>query len=211
MTKKLLNKTNLIIVIMLLCMFLLTNVSYAATVNISTVFNQTVSGWFIIIRYVCLAIMLIGLIALGIRAAVTTIAEEKATYKTTFVYWLICLIAILLLHQFIYALIYTNENIVNRCKELGETLSGINADTSDDELDEVTLYETAVSKAYELKFTSGTIGMILYIMLVVYTIKFFFVYFKRYINVLILILIGPIVLTIYAFRRVLQGRGGIVR
>lgn len=210
MTKRLLNKKNLIIVIMLLCMFLLPNISYAATVNISTVFNQTVSSWFIIIRYVCLAVMLIGLIVLGIKAAVTTIAEEKATFKATFVHWLICLIIILLLHQFIYALIYTNENIVNGCKDLGEKLSGIDTTTSDDELDEVTLYETAVSKAYELKFTSGTIGMILYIMLVVYTIKFFFIYLKRYINVLILILISPVVFTIYAFRRVLQGRGGLV-
>ena len=96
--------------------------------------------------------------------------------------------------------INVNEDMVKGSEKLGQSLSGMK------EGQEISLYESVISKAYEIKFKPGTIGMILYIMLVYYAYKFALVYLKRYVNVLVLILIAPIVCLMYAFKKVLSGK-----
>ena len=72
MLKKLLNKNNLIIVMILLCIgvLLIPNTVYATSYPISDYLKQTVASWYVFIKYFCIAIMFIVFLALGIKAAI---------------------------------------------------------------------------------------------------------------------------------------------
>ena len=192
MIKKLLNIKNLIIIVICLVMLMIPNISFAASsdnVSISVILKQTIAGWYYVIKYVCLAIMLVALIMLGIKAAISQLAEDRATLKKMLVFWIIGVVLLVSLEYLIYIAIYFEEFLLEKCSDLGDSLAEIGEYANSPEYEEVTLYESAISKAYELKFTSGTLGMIMYIMLLYYTIKFFFVYLKRYVNVMVLILL----------------------
>ncbi len=144
---------------------------------------------------------------LGTKIASSAVAEERATALKSIPFWLISIILIATLHYIMLYIFNINQEIIDKAREMGKDLSGINSQDLDDE---VTLYESALSKAYELQFTSGTIGMFLYMILVFFTYKFVIVYAKRFFNVMILILSGPMVCAISAFKRVVFGTPGTI-
>ena len=207
MLKKLLNKNNLIIMIIVLCLGILAipNIVYATTYPLSDYLKETIAAWYVFIKYFCLAVMFIVFISLGIKAAVSSVAEEKSKFKEMIIYWIIGLILLFMLEDIIYAIIHVEQLIVDKLGEIGREIVG--GSTSDQQ---VSLYESARTKAYEIKFSSGMLGLFMYIILVYYTFKFFVVYVKRYLNVMILILVSPIVMVMYTFRKVFQGKGGII-
>lgn len=208
MRKKLLNilKNLIIIITLVLILSSIPTSVFAVDSNLATVMKQKISSWYMIIRAVSLAVMLILLIVLGIRLGVMTVsAYDKALLKRLLVDWIIGLALVLFIHYIMFYTIKINEGIVFKTQNWGMKLSGIDPNSKSDEYDEVTLYESAISKAYELRFTSGTIGMIMYMMLVFYTYKFLFVYIKRYINIIVMILIAPIICVIYSFKKVISG------
>ena len=126
--------------------------------------------------------------------------ENISKFKELFVDWLIGIILIMFIHYFMIGVVHINEMLVEQAQEVGKNISGLNM--ADDEYD---LYESALTKAYELNAMSGLIGLIMYAVLVVYTYKFVIVYAKRYLNIIILILLAPIMLLISSFKKVLSG------
>ena len=182
--KKVLNKNNLIFILILMTLFnlMMPNISYAANVSINDVLKETVAGWYIVLR------------GLGIRSA------DSALVKRMLLDWLVGLFLIIFIHYFMVFCINMNQDMVLGSEKMGQKLSGMK------EGQEISLYESVVTKAYEIKFKPGTIGMILYIMLVYYAYKFAIVYLKRYVNVLVLILLAPIVCVMYAFKKVISGK-----
>lgn len=207
MLKKLLNKNNLIIGIITLCLVILAipNVVFADSYPLSDYLKETIAAWYVFIKYFCLAIMFIVFLVLGIKAAISGVAEDKARFKEMLIYWIIGLLLLLMLDRIIYAVIYVEQLIVSKLREIGQAIVG---DSTANQ--EISLYESARTKAYEIKFSSGMLGLFMYIVLVYYTFKFFIIYIKRYLNVMILILVGPIIVVMYTFRRVFQGKGGII-
>lgn len=214
MAKKLLNnKNNLIIIITIICAVLLTipTVVLAETgKTLSQYMKETVAMWYVYVRSLCIAVMLIGLIIVGIKSALSTIAEERAKFKKLLLTWIIGFAILLTIDKVMYAVIYLEQSIVSKLAEFGRNISqGDSALT--DASQEITLYESAKSKAYEIKFTSGMLGLFMYMVLVWATFKFFIIYAKRYINVILLILVAPIIITIYSFRKIINGKGGMVK
>lgn len=207
MIKKLLNKNNLIIVLVMISTVLIAipNIVYAADVKLSDFLRDTISTWYYYVKNVCIAVMIVVLIILGVKAAISDIAEDKADFKRLIKYWVIGLIFLIMLEEIIYAIIYIEQYIVERLKELGMTIVGGNTTEQ-----EISLYDSARTKAYEIKFTSGMLGTFMYMILVYYTFKFFVIYVKRYINVMILILISPIVAVVYTYRKVFDGKSGVM-
>lgn len=207
MLKKLLNKNNLIIGIITLSLVILAipNVVLADSYPLSDYLKETIAAWYVFIKYFCLAVMFVVFIALGIKAAFSGVAEDKAKFKEMLIFWIIGLILLLMLDRIIYAVIAIEQYIVEKLRTLGQDIVGEST-----VLQEKSLYESARTKAYEIKFSSGMLGLFMYIVLVYYTFKFFIIYIKRYLNVMILILVGPIVIVMYTFRRVFQGKGGLI-
>ena len=207
MLKKLLNKNNLIIVMILLCIgvLLIPNTVYATSYPISDYLKQTVASWYVFIKYFCIAIMFIVFLALGIKAAISNVATDKSNFKEMLIYWIIGMILLFMLEDIIYGIIHVEQRIVSSLQDIGQTIVG---DSTSDQ--QTSLYESARTKAYEIKFSSGMLGLFMYIVLVYYTFKFFIVYVKRYLNVMILILVSPIVVIMHTFRKAFQGKGGVM-
>ncbi len=222
MNKKLLNiSKNLIIILVtiLIVMNTLTISVFAdpastggaasptANQNFSTQFKKAISGWYMIIRNVCLVVMLIGFVIMLIKLLADRTPETSSIIKKSIKDWIISLSLVMLLHYIMIAIMQLNQILINESVGLGARLSGLNSK----DISEYVLYEAALSKAYEIAIVPGFIGLIMYILLVYYTIKFVIFYVKRYINVIMLILLGPIVCTVSSFKKTMTGiTGGMI-
>ena len=205
---------NLIIVVALLVMFLPV-VTYGASGSSSQrglmeIVREIVAEWYFIFRYFSIALMLIILIVLGIKVAISSIAEEKAKYKRMLVDWVVGFIIIFTIHYFMLFILTINE----KCIKIIEDISGhlaerwVTAEEANLGLKPSTqgLYEMVRTRAYELRFSIGTSGMIMYMVLIYYTIKFVLIYFKRFFTILILTIMAPIMGLMYALNKILSGK-----
>lgn len=75
-------------------------------------FRQAVAKWYYILRLISAAILLVILIYVGIRMAISTIASEQAKYKQMLVDWVTSLALLFLLHYIIIFAITVNSSLV---------------------------------------------------------------------------------------------------
>jgi len=161
------------------------------------IIKENVAMWYYIFRIVAILIMLLVLIYLGIKMAITTIGEKKAVYKEMLLSWIIGFVILFAINYIMFAIIHINESLIGWV--IPENEDGT----------ELSLYETVRTKAYSLKATTGFIGMAMYIILVYYSIRFLIMYFKRFLTVTILALMSPFVAVSYAIEKInKKGRGG---
>ena len=163
------------------------------------IIKENIAMWYYIFRTLAIIIMMMVLIYLGIQMAISTVAEKKAVYKEMLLSWVAGFILVFAINYVMYAIIYANETFISWIVPKYEDGS------------EISLYESVRSKAYELKATTGFAGMIMYIILVYYGIRFLIVYFKRYLTLTILALMSPFVSVMYAINKInKKGKGGEV-
>lgn len=168
------------------------------TSNVVYVLRKNLAEIYYIVRNLSIAILLFVLIYLGIRMALTSIAEKKAEYKKLLVSWVIAFIIVMFIHLLMYVVLNINEVIINICRDISissgtELVDGIG---------EMSLYEAVRTKAYSFSFTDGTIGMIFYIVMVYLLVRFLLIYFKRYITIYILALSGSFMGVKYAIDKI---------
>ena len=213
MNRKLLNIIkNLIIILVLVSIgILVLSTSSLAVVKksevpLAQIMKEKIAMWYSIIRTTCLGFMFIAIIFLCLKFLVFDRSPENlALFKTMFIHWIIGMILIYGIHFVMIGIVEINELGVSKAREIGAELSGL-AEGDEANKEEYSLYDQALTQAYELNIIAGNVGMIMYIMFVFYTYKFTFVYAKRYINVIVLILISPIVFLVSTIKKGLQGR-----
>ena len=200
--KKVLNKNNFIFILILMTLFnlIMPTISYAANVSINDMMKETVAGWYAILKALVVGAMIVLVLIIALKAAITKRSSDTALVKSMLKDWFVALALILFIDYFMIFAIEVNEAAVAGAEQIGQKLSGM------EEGQEISLYESVFTKAYEIKFKPGTIGMILYIMLVYYAYKFTLVYLKRYINVIVLIITAPIICGFHAFKKVITGK-----
>lgn len=159
------------------------------------IIKENVAMWYYVFRIMAIVAMLAVLIYLGIKMTITTVAEKKAVYKQMMLSWLAGFILVFAINYIMYGIIHLNEQFISWLIPKYEDGT------------EISLYETVRTKAYELKATSGFAGMIMYMILVYYAIRFLLIYFKRYLTVTILALISPFVAVVYAIKKVTSNGG----
>lgn len=160
--------------------------------------------WYNIIRNISIAFMLFALLYTGIRMALSNVAQKKADYKQMFSGWVIGMVIVLGVHFFMIAVLQTNNIFVDF---LRDRASDIAAQSFGGDSQVVSLYDAIRTKAYEFDFYEGTVGLVLYAMMVWIFIKFIFVYFKRMISVYVLALFGSLTGVKYAIDRATGKRG----
>lgn len=126
--------------------------------------------------------------------AITTVAEKKAVYKQMLVSWIAGFILVFTIHYIMYFIISVNETFISWIVPKYE------------EGTELSLYESVRTKAYSLKATTGTAGLVMYAVLVYYSIRFLLLYFKRYLTIMILAIISPFVSVSYAVQKINKKR-----
>lgn len=156
------------------------------------ILKTAIATWYYTFRVIAVAVMLLILIYLGIRMAFSTVAEGKAVYKEMLIGWITGFILLFMMHYIMYATITINEAIINIIVSTQVKLGG----------DEISLYETVRSKAYEIKASTGWAGTIMYLVLVYYSVRFLLIYLKRYFTVAILAILSSLVALFYAIEKI---------
>lgn len=159
------------------------------------IIRDSVATWYYAIRNITIAVMLIILIYIGIKIAISSIASEKAEYKRMLVSWVVGFLIIFIIHFFLIFVLDLNSIILGWITDAQQSMGY-----------EDSIYETVRTKAYEIKFSSGMVGTILYIALIVLMLKFFYIYIKRLLGVCILIIMAPAMGASYAISKVRTGK-----
>ena len=179
--------------------------------NAVSTIKEQVSKWYYIMRLIAIAGMLIVLLAIGIKMAISNIASEKALYKRMLVDWVVGMILLFFIHYYMLIVINVNETFVdfiaNSDNKVGDmVMKEFNLQEKEGNDYEIGIYQAVRTRAYDAKMINGTTGTVLYIALVFITIKFVFIYLKRYLSIIILTLMAPGIAFSYAIQKVFSGK-----
>lgn len=154
--------------------------------------RKTISQWYYALFIVCAIGLLLTLIYIGIRMAISTIAERTAKYKRMLQNWILSVVILFTLHFFMVAVIYINQSIL----DIMAMASGDLADL-DTEL---------FGMIMQLKASASIPGTIVFVALVIYSVKFLLIYFKRLLNLAILTLVAPVIAISYSIDKIKDGK-----
>lgn len=154
--------------------------------------RENIAQFYFIIRNVTIGGLLITLIYIGIRMAMSTVASTKAKYKAMLKGWLESMVLVFTIHYIMVFIIAANEWLVNLiCNTIGA---------------EESLYDTVRSQSYAIQASIGWPATIIYIMLIYLLIKFLFIYARRFINVAILTFLAPIIAIGFSIDKIKDGK-----
>ncbi len=162
--------------------------------NALITFRTAIAKWYYILRLISAAILLVILIYVGIRMAISTIASEQAKYKQMLTDWLVSLALLFLLHYIIIFIIQVNSSLV---KALGSILG--NKDCTGSMMAEV-------AGNMLLPGIVGIFSAIIYAVFVGQIFSFFLLYIKRMITVGFLIMIAPLITITYSIDKMGDGK-----
>lgn len=158
-------------------------------------FRSAIAVWYYALRTIAAAILLVVLIYVGIRMALSNVsAGQKATYKKMLVDWVVSLAIIFLMQYIMLFVIYVNNAIVDAIRGIGEPAK-ISASMDD-------LGKKALS-ALNIDSIAATV---VYCMLVFQTFGLFISYFNRMLTLAFLTLISPLITLTYSIDKIGDGK-----
>ena len=161
-------------------------------------FRTAVSGWYYAMRLIASGILLVILVYVGIRMALSTVADEKAKYKKMLVDWVCSLLLIFVLQYIAVFIIYSNNAIV---EALRSTLSDSTVEDSiGDMMVDIGL------KAITGVGIPSIVAVIVFVIIVFQTIAFLVAYISRMIKVGFLIIISPLISLTYTIDKMGDGK-----
>lgn len=180
------------------------------------ILKYAIAGWYYTFRALSFMVMLVILVYIGIKLAISSATKEKALYKRVLTDWVVGMILVFSIHYIMLFMIMFNQMIIDTLSNLRTGAEGLEVyeyglieraeqPVENDEL-EVNLYDEVKTRAYDAKLSVGTTGMIMYMVLVYYAWKYTFIYLKRYLTIAVLTMIAPIVAATYAFNKVNTGK-----
>ena len=161
----------------------------------------TIATWYKILRLIAIIGLLSVLIYTGIKVIISSNTQNKAKYKEWIVNWFIA-VAILFSMHYIMSFIIAGTNEISKLIQSSNQPIKIIYDSGSMITNFVGVVRFMVqSDDWYLK-----IGYeMMYILLVVYTFKFTFIYLKRVLNMAFLTLIAPIVALTYPIDKMNDG------
>lgn len=163
--------------------------------GIVDIVRENVATWYFVLRNIAIVGSLLVLIYIGIRMALSTIAKDQAKYKKMFVSWLTSFILIFVMHYIVLFLVNVQETIM-------ELLNSVTADVGFEE----TIIRETLDSLVSASGMNKVAFLILYYMLIYYQVKFFLMYFKRFLSVGFLIIISPLITITYSIDKAGDGK-----
>ena len=154
--------------------------------NVILEIREQIALWYYVMRAIAIVILLVILIVVGIRMAVTTIASEKAIYKKALFDWATSLALIFLMHYIIKGVIWVNAALVDIFAGIAEDMDLDNILAAIREL------------AFDYDFTAGWGAVVVYIMITIQSLMFLISYVKRMLVLAFLIIISPLITITYS-------------
>ena len=159
--------------------------------------REQVAIWYVAIRNLSAAILAIMVLYVGIRMAISSVAEEKAKYKRMLADWVVSLVLLFVLHYIMILIININDSIV-------AILAEANGGTTGESL---TIMDSLLVKAMTTIFFTEQLGYVtIYFMLAFMSFIFFATYIKRMVTIAFLIMISPFITITYSIDRMGDGK-----
>ena len=156
--------------------------------------GNAVAKWFYIVRTISLIVLLLVLIYIGIRMALSTLATDKVLYKKMLVDWVVSVILIFVLQYIAIFIIYANEAVVKFLESL------ITENNFEDAIDSI-LLESLLGIGI-----NGIMAFLVYTMISIQTLFFFIAYLNRMLKVAFLIIISPLISVTYSIDKIGDGK-----
>lgn len=181
--------------------------------NVAKQLRPIIASWYVALRSIAIVGLLSVLVYLGIRMLLTSIAADRAKYKQMLVDWIVAMCLVFVLHY-----------IMSFALTMVESVTAMLASEADGTF---TVHATNVDgisyKTYRVDFAANLMSYVrfmvqagdlqvkiaflaLYIMLVIFSIRFTWVYGKRVVNMAFLTLIAPMVALTYPIDKVSDGK-----
>lgn len=155
--------------------------------------KSQVGAWYYGIRTLAIILSLFMLIYIGIRMAISTLADDKAKYKKMLVGWIQSFILIFFLHYIMIIAMIIQKALIN-------ILPTVNGNTENIILGDC-LITIAQANGWNILWAA-----ILYWVLTYYQVKFFFLYAKRMISTAFLMVIAPLITVTYSVDKVADNK-----
>ena len=154
--------------------------------------RTAVAGWYYFMRLIAIAILLVILVYVGIRMAISTVAEDKAKYQKMLVDWLASLALVFVLQYIMVFMIEISNTIVkamsaSRPTGLEDALKGIATEA-------LGLSVEAMAATY------------VFFLFIFQTFSILFSYINRMIRVAFLIIISPLITITYSIDKMGDGK-----
>lgn len=153
-----------------------------------------VATWYYVLRIMAIIILLVVLIYIGIRMAISTVASEQAQYKRMLVDWLVSFALVFLLNYIIMFTIEANNALIGLLEQPVRTKMGSGITT-----------QLAIRSAVGVATVSWG-SLIVYSILVGMTTAFLFSYVRRMLTIGFLIIISPLITITYSIDKVKDGK-----
>ncbi len=157
------------------------------------VFRTAVAEWYYIMRLISVSILLLILIYVGIRMAISTVASEKAMYKKTLVDWFTSLALVFLLQYIIMFTVHANSAIIAALEKV------VKATDIEEKIFGIALLSLGIS----LESMASTV---VYVIFVIQVLLFLLKYVKRMLTVAFLIIISPLISITYSIDKMGDGK-----
>ena len=170
-----------------------------------TSIRKVISQWYQVLRMIAIIGFLSVLIYTGIKIIISSNAKDKAKYKEWIINWLVGIAILFFMHYIMAFIISINGEFSNL---ISSSFTGIHVTPSDNSEN---AFDTNLMGLVRFMVQSQNFYIkvgyeIMYIALIVYTIKFTFIYLKRVLNMAFLTLIAPIVALTYPIDKMNDGK-----
>ena len=204
------------------------------SINTSVVLSPIVAKWYVAIRNVVLVALMVVLLYIGIRIVISSTATEKSKYKEHIKDWLIAIIILVFMHYIMaFALNITEkitEALSGQCGIIVYPINDFDLDSVEDDSARAMLEPAVVDGS--LQYGTNLMGyariqsqlasvdedgnalvtwerigyIVIFAVLVVYTVMFLIIYIKRVIYMAFLTIIAPLVALTYPIDKLNDGQ-----
>ena len=158
-----------------------------------------IANWYYAFRNLVIVTYLCILIYVGIRMAISSVAEDKAKYKNMLKNWAVGLALVMILHVIIVVIININSQLLMLIRPT-------NINTGE----YTNLMSELFKQAFWLDFTTSFGSVILYSILTVLTFVFLIIYIKRMITISFLICVAPLITVTYPIDKAADNKSQIL-
>lgn len=185
--------------------------------TIASELQDSIASWYKALRMLALVGMLSMLVYVGIRIMLSSTASDKAKYKNMIMDWLIAICLLFFLHYIMEFTIVLTDSVTSMISSVGgdfevelkkEKSDGTLKDAKTDLGKEpyvTNLMGLCRMRAQNKNLAPKLIYIIIYGMLVGYTVMFTFAYLKRVLMMAFLTVISPVVVLTYPIDKISDG------
>ncbi len=169
--------------------------------------SETISVWYRSFRNISVVILLTVLVYIGIRIVISSTAGEKAKYKENLKDWVVALCLVFFIHILMSGILMLTDKF-NEVFDLNssEAMMVSSPQINDGAPFNTNLIGLARLRTQATDWQEAATYVIIYIVLIIYTIMFTIIYFKRFLYVAFLTMIAPLVAITYPIDRAGDGK-----